>query len=143
MALFLSKYNVTLYSQRIAHCYSITMSKILPIIIITFRFHVLFNHRFPSPILQSTSTRLSPTSLFPNYSKNTWFKIHNAHIHNHILQTRYKSTMHWILGPFLKVKEPEWRAPKGQLGMHTLNHVLFGIATAAAAKAAQSKKVSA
>jgi hypothetical protein len=55
----------------------------------------------------------------------------------------FYGTMHWILGPFLKVKEPEWRAPKEQLGMHTLNHVLFGIATAAAAKAAQRKKVSA
>jgi hypothetical protein len=51
----------------------------------------------------------------------------------------FYGAMHWILGPFLKVKEPEWRAPKQQLGMHALNHILFGVTTAAAAKAAQKK----
>ena len=45
-------------------------------------------------------------------------------------------TMHWLLGPLLGVKQPEWRSGKGVIGMHALNHVLFGIATAAGARAA-------
>lgn len=44
--------------------------------------------------------------------------------------------MHWILGPFLKVKPPEWRADRATLGLHAANHVLFGLVTAGAAKAA-------
>ena len=44
--------------------------------------------------------------------------------------------MHWIAGPLLRVKQPEWRSDRKTIGMHTLNHLLFGLATAAGAKAA-------
>lgn len=48
----------------------------------------------------------------------------------------FYAAMHWLLGPLLGVKKPEWRADAGTIGMHTLNHVVFGLATAAGAKAA-------
>lgn len=44
--------------------------------------------------------------------------------------------MHWITGPLLGVKKPEWQADAGTIGMHAANHVAFGIATAAGAKLA-------
>lgn len=40
---------------------------------------------------------------------------------------------HWVVGPMLGVKQPEWRTPPGGIGLHALNHVLFGLATAAGA----------
>ncbi len=43
---------------------------------------------------------------------------------------------HWLTGPALGVKQPEWRSEPSTIGMHAVNHVLFGLATAAAAKAA-------
>jgi len=43
---------------------------------------------------------------------------------------------HWVTGPALGVKAPEWRADPGTIGMHTANHLLFGLATAFAAHAA-------
>jgi hypothetical protein len=43
---------------------------------------------------------------------------------------------HWITGPALGVKAPEWRSDKATLGMHTANHLVFGLITAAAAKVA-------
>ena len=43
---------------------------------------------------------------------------------------------HWLAGPALGLKQPEWRADPATLGMHTANHLLFGLATAAGAKAA-------
>jgi len=46
--------------------------------------------------------------------------------------------MHWLAGPALGVKQPEWRADRATLGMHTLNHLVFGLLTAAGARAAQS-----
>ena len=48
----------------------------------------------------------------------------------------FYAAAHWITGPALGVKQPEWRADKAMLGMHTLNHLVFGLITAAAAKAA-------
>jgi hypothetical protein len=43
---------------------------------------------------------------------------------------------HWITGPALGVKDPEWRADPATIGMHSVNHLAFGLITAAAAKAA-------
>lgn len=43
---------------------------------------------------------------------------------------------HWLAGPALGVKEPEWRADPATIGMHGVNHLVFGLVTAAAAKAA-------
>lgn len=48
----------------------------------------------------------------------------------------FYAAMHWITGPLLGVKQPEWQADKGTIGMHTLNHVAFGLVTALGAKAA-------
>ncbi|MBW6525147.1 hypothetical protein KZ810_16760 [Sphingomonas sp. RHCKR47] len=46
-------------------------------------------------------------------------------------------TMHWLLGPALGVNQPEWRADRATLAMHTINHLVFGLTTAATARAAQ------
>jgi hypothetical protein len=43
---------------------------------------------------------------------------------------------HWLTGPLLGVKQPEWRSDAKTIGMHTINHVAFGLATAAGAKLA-------
>jgi hypothetical protein len=43
---------------------------------------------------------------------------------------------HWFTGPLLGVKQPEWRSDAKTIGMHTVNHVAFGLATAAGAKLA-------
>lgn len=48
----------------------------------------------------------------------------------------FYAAAHWIAGPSLGLKQPEWRAGPATLGMHTANHLLFGLATAAGAKAA-------
>jgi hypothetical protein len=48
----------------------------------------------------------------------------------------FYAAMHWITGPLLGVKKPEWQADAGTIGMHTLNHVVFGLATAAGATVA-------
>ena len=48
----------------------------------------------------------------------------------------FYAAAHWITGPALGLKQPEWRADKAALGMHTFNHLVFGLITAAAAKAA-------
>jgi hypothetical protein len=48
----------------------------------------------------------------------------------------FYAAAHWIAGPALGLKQPEWRADRSTLGMHTANHLLFGLATAAGAKAA-------
>lgn len=49
----------------------------------------------------------------------------------------FYAAMHWIVGPVLRVKQPEWRAGGPTIGMHAANHLAFGLVTAAAAKAAQ------
>jgi len=43
---------------------------------------------------------------------------------------------HWVTGPALGLKSPEWRSDPATIGMHTANHLLFGLATAFAAHAA-------
>lgn len=48
----------------------------------------------------------------------------------------FYAAMHWITGPLLGVKKPEWQSDASTIGMHTLNHVAFGLATAFGAKAA-------
>ena len=48
----------------------------------------------------------------------------------------FYAAMHWITGPLLGVKKPEWQADASTIGMHTLNHAVFGLATALGAKAA-------
>ena len=48
----------------------------------------------------------------------------------------FYAAMHWLTGPLLGVKPPEWKADAGTIGMHTLNHVGFGLATAAGARLA-------
>jgi hypothetical protein len=46
----------------------------------------------------------------------------------------FYAAMHWILGPLLGVKKPEWQTDAPTIGMHTLNHVMFGLVTAGAAR---------
>lgn len=48
----------------------------------------------------------------------------------------FYAVAHWITGPALGVKPAEWRSGARTIGMHTMNHVLFGLITAAAARAA-------
>ncbi|MEH3158577.1 MAG: hypothetical protein PGN08_06300 [Sphingomonas taxi] len=47
---------------------------------------------------------------------------------------------HWLTGPLLGVKQPEWRSDAGTIGMHAVNHLVFGLATAAGAKLASEAK---
>lgn len=51
----------------------------------------------------------------------------------------FYAAMHWITGPLLGVKKPEWQSDAATIGMHTFNHVAFGLATAAGAKLAGSR----
>ena len=48
----------------------------------------------------------------------------------------FHGVAHWLTGPLLGVKRPEWRSDAQTIGMHTVNHVAFGLATAAGAKLA-------
>jgi hypothetical protein len=50
----------------------------------------------------------------------------------------FYAAMHWVTGPLLGVKRPEWQADAGTIGMHAANHVAFGLATAAGARLAAS-----
>lgn len=43
---------------------------------------------------------------------------------------------HWLTGPLLGVKQPEWRSDGKTIGMHTVNHLAFGLMTAVGAKLA-------
>jgi len=52
----------------------------------------------------------------------------------------FYTAMHWIAGPLLGLKKPEWRADPKTIGMHTLNHLAFGLATAAGARAASNRR---
>ena len=47
----------------------------------------------------------------------------------------FYAAAHWVTGPALGLKHPEWKSDLRTIGMHTMNHVLFGLATAAGAKA--------
>jgi hypothetical protein len=44
----------------------------------------------------------------------------------------FYAAAHWITGPALGLKQPEWRADKATLDMHSTNHLVFGLMTAAA-----------
>ncbi len=48
----------------------------------------------------------------------------------------FYAAMHWVLGPLLGIKQPEWRAEAGTIAMHAANHLALGLATAAGARAA-------
>ena len=50
----------------------------------------------------------------------------------------FYAAMHWIAGPMLGLKKPEWRSDAGTIGMHALNHIAFGLVTALGAKIASS-----
>jgi uncharacterized membrane protein YagU involved in acid resistance len=43
---------------------------------------------------------------------------------------------HWVAGPALGLKRPEWESDGKTIAMHTLNHLVFGLAVAGGAKAA-------
>lgn len=45
----------------------------------------------------------------------------------------FYGAMHWVVGPALGLKPPEWQAKRETIAMHTLNHVGFGVLTAAGA----------
>lgn len=48
----------------------------------------------------------------------------------------FYAAMHWITGPLLGLKKPEWQADAATIGTHTMVHLAFGVATAIGAKAA-------
>ena len=48
----------------------------------------------------------------------------------------FYAAMHWITGPLLGVKPPEWQADAKTIGMHSVNHAVFGLVTALGAKLA-------
>lgn len=47
----------------------------------------------------------------------------------------FYAAAHWVTGPAFGLKQPEWKSDLRTIGMHTVNHILFGLATAAGAKA--------
>ncbi|WP_206245754.1 hypothetical protein [Novosphingobium terrae] len=47
---------------------------------------------------------------------------------------------HWIAGPLLGVKAPEWTSARKVIAMHTLNHIGFGLLTALGAHASRIRK---
>ncbi|SFN81893.1 hypothetical protein SAMN05428984_0956 [Sphingomonas sp. OK281] len=51
----------------------------------------------------------------------------------------FYAAMHWVAGPLLGLKAPEWRSDKATIGTHTLLHVGFGLVTAAGAKLAAKR----
>ncbi len=50
----------------------------------------------------------------------------------------FYAAMHWITGPLLGVKPPEWQADAKTIGLHSVNHLGFGILTALGARLARS-----
>lgn len=48
----------------------------------------------------------------------------------------FYAVAHWIAGPLLGLKQPEWRSDGKAIAMHTLNHVGFGLVTAIGARTA-------
>ena len=48
----------------------------------------------------------------------------------------FYAVAHWVAGPLLGLKRPEWESDATTIGMHTANHLVFGLATAAGARAA-------
>lgn len=51
----------------------------------------------------------------------------------------FYAAMHWVAGPLLGLKAPEWRSDKATIRTHTLLHVGFGLMTAAGAKLASRR----
>lgn len=49
---------------------------------------------------------------------------------------------HWLAGPLLGVKEPEWRSGGKTIAAHAINHIAFGLATAAGAGIASTSRSS-
>jgi len=48
----------------------------------------------------------------------------------------FYAVAHWIAGPLLGLKRPEWQSDGKTIAMHTVNHVAFGLLTALGARAA-------
>lgn len=51
----------------------------------------------------------------------------------------FYGVMHWLAGPLLGLKPPEWRSDKGTIAMHMINHVGFGIVTAIGARVVRTR----
>lgn len=47
---------------------------------------------------------------------------------------------HWIAGPLLGVKKPEWTSARKVIAMHTINHIGLGLLTALGAKASRNRQ---
>lgn len=47
----------------------------------------------------------------------------------------FYAVAHWLTGPLLGVKAPEWTQGRKAIAMHTMNHLGFGLITAFAARA--------
>lgn len=47
---------------------------------------------------------------------------------------------HWIVGPLLGVKKPEWTSARKVIAMHTINHIGLGLLTALGAKASRNRQ---
>lgn len=50
------------------------------------------------------------------------------------------AVLQWLAGPLLGLKKPEWRSDRVTITMHTVNHVLFGLVTAAFARWASPRR---
>lgn len=50
----------------------------------------------------------------------------------------FYAAMHWMTGPLLGVKPPEWQADARTIGLHAVNHLGFGLITALGAKLART-----
>ena len=53
-----------------------------------------------------------------------------------VAELAFYAVAHWVAGPLLGLKRPEWESDATTIGMHTANHLVFGLATAAGARAA-------
>lgn len=52
----------------------------------------------------------------------------------------FYAAAHWVAGPALGLKPPEWETNAATIGRRTLTHIVFGLITAAGAKIAGSTK---
>jgi hypothetical protein len=48
----------------------------------------------------------------------------------------FYAVAHWITGPMLGLKHPEWQSDTKTIAMHTMNHIGFGLITALGARTA-------
>ncbi len=51
----------------------------------------------------------------------------------------FYAAMHWIVGPVFGLKKPEWQSDPKIIAIHTLDHIGFGLVTAAGAKLADGR----